>query len=214
MKEIGFLLLGWLLGLLSPLIVDYMRKKRMKQDLFLAIKTEAEDLQLRIAVTSFQLAQRHGDFSREYLIWLNSVLKGYSGSESVESIKSLVASLIIAPDEELDATKEHMLPETGSMLSLKTFRACLIENLGAELINYPAEYQRRIHEFKNQLHTMNQEIERAVVSGDRTFDSGLSSENHRLVKQDLELRYASIREMCDRVVDRLGGITKFDIKSI
>ncbi|EWG99933.1 hypothetical protein Q427_22255 [Halomonas sp. BC04] len=214
MREIAFLILGWLLGLLSPLIVDAVRRKRIRRDLVKAIKTESEDLQSRVVVSSFLLAQRYGDLSREYLNWLSPKLQAYRGCEPIQRIRDLVDHLISAPDEEFNAMREHMRAEPEVGLSLKRFSASLIETAAPQIIHFPSEYQRRIHEFKNQMYAMNQEIERATVSLDRTFDSSLSDENHERVKNDLESKYIFIQGMCERVADRLQDIIDFDIKNI
>lgn len=214
MNEIGFLLLGWLLGMLSPLIVDAARRKRLRQDMAQAIKTEAEDLQYRVAITSFLLAQRYGDISRDYLIWLKPKLAAYKGNEPVEGVRQSVEQLISTPDDQLEAIRAHMRADPGIGLSLKTFSASLIDTAAPQMLHVPAEYQRRIHEFRNQLYPMNQEIERAITFLDRTYDSSLSEENHCRLKVDLESKYRFIQGMCDRVADRLQEIIEFDLKAI
>jgi hypothetical protein len=67
MTELPYLLLGWLLGLLSPRIIDAIKAKYARRELASAIHSEAEDLQYRVAITSFLLVQRYGVVSRDYL---------------------------------------------------------------------------------------------------------------------------------------------------
>ena len=89
MAELPFLLLRWLLGLLSPRIIDAIRAKCLRRDLAVAIRSEAQDLQYRVAATSFRLAQWYGEVSRDYLIWLKPKVMQYEGNEPVQSVRAL-----------------------------------------------------------------------------------------------------------------------------
>lgn len=212
MAELPYLLLGWLLGLLSPRIVDAIRAKYLRRDLARAIQSEAEDLQYRIAITSFLLAQKYGHVSREYLVWLKPKLLRYKGNEPVQSIRTFVEHLQAASDDQLVAIVAQMRAEEGVGLSLKRFGAGLIEASLASILHFSPEYQRRIHEFRNQLSVLNQEIDRAMESMRMTYDSAMSDENHRRLEADLVYKYQTIQGMCMRVADRLQEVVDYDPK--
>ena len=214
MAELPYLLLGWLLGLLSPRIVDAIRAKYMQRDLARAIRSEAEDLQCRVAILSFLLAQKYGHVSREYLTWLRPKLLRYEGNEPTQSVRKLVEHLQAASDDQLVTFAAQMRAEEGKGLSLKSYSAGLIEASLSSILHFPPEYQLRIHEFRNQLSGLNQEIERAVESMRMTYDSSISNENHARLKADLIFKYQTIQGMCMRVADRLQGIVDFDPKKI
>lgn len=214
MDELLYLFLGWLLGLLGPQIVDAIKAKRHRRELALAIRSEAEDLQYRVAITSFLLMQRFGEVSRDYLLWLKPKVASYRGNEAVEATGKLVESLLTSSDEHLLAFTNHLRAKEGMGLSLKKFGASLIESSLADIHSFPVEYQRRIHEFRNQLSALNQEIERALESHRMTFDGSISHENHIRLKEDLLEKYIFIRGMCDRVADRLGAIIEYDASKI
>lgn len=214
MEELFYLLLGWLLGLISPRIVDTIQAKYFRRDLARAIRSETEDLLYRVAITSFLLTYKYGDISREYLVWLKPKLLRYEGNEPVESIRKLAETLHAAPDDQLVALAAHMRAEEGMGLSLKTFSASLIEASLGSILHFSPEYQRRIHEFRNQLSILNQEIERALESLRMTYDSSISNENHLQLKADLVTKYQTIQGICMRVADRLQAIADYDPKRI
>lgn len=214
MAELPSLLLGWLLGLLSPTIVDAIRAKYLRRDLARAIRSEAEDLQYRVAIASFHLIQKYGRLSREYLVWLKPKLLRYEGNEPVESIRKLVEQLQVASDDQLLAVAAHMRAEEGTGLSFKSYSASLIESSLGSLLHFPPEYQRRIHEFRNQLSILNQEMDHANEVLRMTYDSSISDENQIRLRDDLIFKYQTIQGMCARVADRLQGIIDFDPKNI
>lgn len=214
MAELPYLLLGWLLGLLSPRIIDAIKAKYEKRELASAIRSEAEDLQYRVAITSFLLAQRYGDVSRDYLIWLKPKLFQYKGNEPVEAVRKFVEELLKADEGHLLAVAEHLRAEEGVGLSLKRFNASLIESSLGTLRNFPVEYQRKIHEFRNQLSVLNQEVERALESQRMTFDSSISEQNHDRLTADLMEKYKIIQGMCMRVSDRIQSVIEYDPSQI
>lgn len=212
--ELPYLLLGWLLGLLSPRIIDRIAAKYSRRALAAAIRSEAEDLQYRVSISSFLLAQRFGNVDRDYLVWLKPRLVQYKGNEPVASIRKFVESLLNGSEDQLVAISQHMRGEEGMGLSLKHFSANLIESNLAAIHHFPAEFQRRVHEFRNHMSVLNQEIDRAIEWHRMTFDSSMSSENHRLLVEDLNAKYNVIQGMCMRVSDRLQGIVEYEIKRI
>jgi len=214
MADLPSLLIGWLLGLLSPRIVEVIRAKYLRRDLARAIRSEAEDLQYRVAITSFLLVQKYGHLSREYLVWVKPKLSCYEGNEPVQSVRELVEQLQAAPADQLLAVAAHMRAEEGMGLSLKKFSACLIEASLGSLLHFSPEYQRCVHEFRNHLSVLNQEIDRAVESLRMTYDSSISNENHIRLKADLVSKYQIIQGMCMRVADRLQAIINYDLKKI
>lgn len=215
MVELPYLLLGWFLGLLSPRIIDAIKAKYDRQKLASAIHSELEDLQYRVAITSFLLAQRYGDVSREYLVWLKPKLLQYKGNEPAEAVIKFVEDLLNSNEEQLTAITNHLraqkkaLAEQGVGLSLKQFSASLIESSLGALMTFPVEYQRKIHEFRNQLSVLNQEIERAIESHRMTFDSSISEHNRKRLTDDLVEKCKIIQGMCMRVSDRIQSVIEY-----
>ena len=210
MVQLGYILFGWILGLLGPLVVDAVKARRDRRKLAAAIRAEAEDLQYRVAITSFLLAQRTGDLSRDFLVWLRPQLIKYKGNEPVQSSRKFVEALLKAPEDQLLAVARSMQAEEGVGLSLKRFQASVIESSLGHLPNFPVEYQGRIHEFQNQLGGLNQEIDRALERQRMTFDSSIADHNHERLKADVVAKYRFIQGMCMRVADRLQAIIEYD----
>lgn len=214
MDELLYLLLGWFLGLLAPRIIDAIKAHYDRKKLTAAIKAEAEDLQYRVAASCFLLRQRYGEMTRDYLSWLKPKLAAYRGNEPVDSVRQVIELMLNAPDEQLAVLAERMQAQPDVGLSLKTFSSGFIESNLAALHSLPIPFQRCIHEFRNQLIPLNQEVDRAAESLRMTYDSSMSDENHERLVRDLRSKYIFIEGMCRRVCDRLQAVIDYDPKKI
>ncbi len=210
----AYLILGWLFGLLSPRIVDAIRNKYVRRDLAKAIRSEAGDLQYRVAISSFLLAQEYGEVSKEYLAWLKPKVAQYKGNEPIQSIQKFVQALLDASNDQLLAVAEHVRAPEGKGLSLKRFSASFVEASIGQLQRFPANYQVLVHEFRNQLSVLNQEIDCATEYLRMTFDSSLSGDNHARLTSDLSYKYTVIQGMCMRVADRLQAVIDYRLSKI
>ncbi len=214
MKEILILVLGWLLGLLGPRIVDSIKNKYHRRELAKAIKSEAKDLQFRVACMSYLLAKHCGVITREYIAWLNPVLSNYQGNEPAESIREFLLLLQKSTDSEFSAIVARGIAEEGVGLSLKNVKSSFIESNMAAFVNYPTGFQVCIHEFLNQLYILNQEIVTATTCHQMTFDSSMSEENHKTIKSELHNKYNIIHKMCRVVCEKLQNIISYNHERI
>ena len=206
MNQVLYILLGWLLGLLSPKVIDTIKSDYRKKEFFKALCIELHDLQYRIALVGFQLAQKYGELDKEYLMWIKPIIENYNGNEPSESVGKLIDSLINADEAKFAAGIAHMRSEKGVGLSLKTYSASFFEfNLG-ELSKLPVCLQLKIHEFMNQLNYLNQDIIKTNEINKMTFDSSITEENHDRLIGDLNSRYAFMQGICKSIVDKLDAI--------
>ena len=206
MEQILYILFGWLLGLLSPTIVDKINAKYTKKQYFKAVCAELHDLQYRIAVVCFLLGQRFGKIDKEFLLWIQPIIKDYKGNEPNDSVATLINSMLNMEENEFNNMIAHMRSEPNYGLGLKTFTASFLESNIGLISKLPLELQSKIHEFRNRLNTLNQEILSATESLKMTFDSSISDDNHKRLIDDLVTKYAHIQGMCQRVVIKLEAV--------
>ena len=212
--ELLYLLLGWLLGLLGPRVIDSIKDHYSRRALATAIRTEAIGLQYRVAITSFLLAQEYGDMSKDYLTWLKPKLINYKSEVTPDPAIILIDTLLTETEKTYNAMVAHMRAIKGKALGLKFFSSSLVDASLESLKDFPSEYQSIIHEFRNELNVLNQEIQTAIEYHRMTFDSSLSKESYAIVSADLEKKYAVIQKMCIRVTDKLQAVMDFNVKNI
>lgn len=210
MYELGYIIIGWLFGLLSPRIVDLISLNYRKRDIARAVAIEARDLQYRLAIVSFLLAQKYGEITREYLSWLKPMLEQYTGKEPRKATYDLVEYLQGADDQIFSAMIQAERAEEGMGLSLKQYSASFIECHLPNFSLFSTEYQSYIHEFRNHFSILNQEIAGAIQYQQMTWDSSITGDNHQRLAQELSQRYANLQTIFHRVCDRLDLLIKYD----
>lgn len=93
-----YLLLGWLLGLLGPTIVDRIKRSYRVADVTKAIVLELEELRYDMALYAYLLCRPTGSLSDEWLDWIEPIIRDYRGpwinlGSSWESAPSVLSRL-------------------------------------------------------------------------------------------------------------------------
>lgn len=209
--EVLFIILGWLLGLLSPTIINSIKAFYDRRKFLGAAKAELSNLQFQLCITGMLLAQRYGKLDRDYLNEAKVVLEKYEGGDAPESIIQFIDMMLNANDEEFDAMAAHLRAEVDVGLSLKSHSTVLIDSNAAQISNLPMSLQSKIYEFKNALNIYNQEVSVAKDKLRLTFDSSLSDINHRIVKAELLSTYANLQNVCVRVCNKIQSVLDFKL---
>ena len=104
MTEVLYILLGWLLGLLGPQIIDGIKGHYQRTKIKAAILFELEDFQFRVALMGFVLAQAEGRLDKEYLTELRTVVVKYQGNEDKEPVLRHIDTWLGLEDAAFNAT--------------------------------------------------------------------------------------------------------------
>ena len=67
MNNILFLILGWLLGLLSPVILDWIKNRKKKKELRESFFNDLNDIRGRLIGLVYLTTSKFGNFNRELL---------------------------------------------------------------------------------------------------------------------------------------------------
>lgn len=207
MTEIKYILFGWLLGLLSPTIIDAIKSSYRKKEFFNALREELHNLQYRMAIASYLLAKHNERIDKDYLCWLKPIVKNYRGNEPQDKIVESISKMSDLDDTQLKAAvvaaRTEESAEGSKIPGLKTFSANFLYFNYGELSILPLSLQLKIHMFRNRLDSLNQEIINANDRLKMTFDSSISTVNHKILINDLSRNYVNIQDMYKRTVDKL-----------
>ena len=204
--NIVFLILGWLLGILSPLIVDRVRRHYQINEVKQGIITELKETKFRLVATAYLLAARLGMFDRDLLMWFSNALQEYQGSEPKEETVKAVQNLLKLDDKQLSAHSHAVKFKPGGALSLKSHSLPFLDANISLLSLYPVDFQHRILEIRAQIDLLNQEIEDCRFFYGKTFDSGLSEENYKVVVDNTRMKYQLIESAARRIADKISNL--------
>ncbi len=192
--EFAYLILGWLFGLLSPLIVSRINRAYTKRELFDGIKTEIKECQFRTILIAYLLGARFGKYDREFLEWCLPYLEKYQGTESKEMTIKAIRGLLDLKDKDIRKVNElRRLEEKGRGLSLKKFHLPFLESKISEISCFKIELQNIIYEIISRVQLINEEIESAIRYFNMTFDSNVSDENQEIIRAELPQKYSNLQ---------------------
>lgn len=100
-NSILLVFLGWLLGLLGPVIVDAIRRRYRNTEIRKAILSELSEARFRLAGVVYVLESRFGTYNRQLLEWLLPLLEDYRGPNANKQIAELMRKQLALNDAEL-----------------------------------------------------------------------------------------------------------------
>ena len=203
------IVLGWLLGLLSPTIAERIRRPYRRRELTRAVVNKMLALQHTMVVLECRIRIRRRDLSVKFLDSAFPVLDGFQGpgknSDYIAGIKK-VREMSDAQRVEFCRTVSD--PSIG--LGLPQYSLPLFSTQIANLAVCGIDFQRSVLSVKYHLDLYNQSSLRAQALLDMTFNKP-SQEDRGAIIKNLESIYAGIGERAELVMHLIGDLrTRFN----
>ncbi len=204
--DIVYIILGWLLGLLtSPLALRIERKYRQKDYKF-AIFSELKIFAARSNMVFFKIRKHLGTLDKSSLEWIVKTYKQYDPDINQELI-NVTKELLETSDEEFENKMNRFKAAENISLGLKTFSLPLTDSLLENISILDSEFQRKILEIKAQVDMLNQEIENSKYYFNLTFNPESLSINKDVLRTNIKSSYNMIQEKCKYIVGLISEIT-------
>lgn len=200
--EILYIILGWLFGLLSPTVINYVKKHYDNKKFLIATNIELSELQFRLCLTGLILGQRYGSIDKEYLLEVKSILNKYDGEDTPETIITLIDLMLEANDEYFNSLIISMR-SINVNFSLMRHSTILIDTNAMQISAFPTELQSKIYEFRNALNIYNQKVLLAQEKLNITYDSSLSEINREIINDNILELYADLQQVSLRVCRKI-----------
>jgi len=204
--KVLFLLLGWLLGLLSPLITDAIKHRRERRETEAAIRVELKEVQFRLVGTIWLLATRTERFNRSLIDWMRPIVERYKGLNPTDGVVQTFKSTEGLTDEQLAGLARKLDPGPQFRLSLKKYSTPMIDSKISMLNGFGSEYQNLVLELKAVLNLLNEEVDQFRFYFNQTFISSLSEKNRVAIAANIETSYATVFNGAQRAVDLIERI--------
>lgn len=198
------------MGLLSPTIINIVKQRYDNKRFLVATKSELLELQFRLCLTGFILAQRYGSIDKEYLLEVKGILTKYNGEDESETIVTLINYMLEANDEYFNILITYMRSSNVN-LSLMRHSTILIDANAMQISAFPIELQSKIYEFKNALNIYNQKVLLAQEKLNITYDSSLSEINRQIVNANILELYADLQNISLRVCRKIKVIIEAEL---
>jgi hypothetical protein len=202
--DVVSIMLGWLLGMLSPVIVSRITRHYKKNDLHEGILAEVNNVKTRVVFTAHLLCQAYGEYDRDFVRWC---------LENVDSKNGKYTTVIDDYKIQLDYTDEQFIAYRESKKlansvgqSIKKFYLSFTDLHLTDISLFTNEFQLALFELRSRIELLNSEIDLSEKYFFMTFSSDLTEINHALIQRDLIAKYIIIQGMTVRVVEQINVV--------
>jgi hypothetical protein len=204
-EKLIILVIGWLLGLLGPAIVDGIRRKRENKLGREAIRGELHDLAGTLAVAVYMVRLREGILDREMMHWLKDCVDADGRPDEFKRWSPRLAIQLSWSDEELANFAALGTQEEGKTVVMQKYPVPLLDSRVAALWSFDTGFQRRLLEIRQLMHRLDELVDRLRKLQDMTF-TNLNEENRAAVEQNIVQTMSFYGQTAKRVVDKITAL--------
>lgn len=199
LEKIAFLFLGWLLGLLAPVIVNAINRRREDDLGRKAIKVELTSLKVKLAIAYHTIAEHQGTMTRQSLQWIINHLSVASSDNEALAVSATLKKLLDASDDQLHQFFLSMKSKPGRSLTLQKYGTPLLDARVSALWSFDNDTQRTLLEIRSALDIASEIVDRARHFANLTFQN-LENGNHALAVENVEDCYKQYAQQAKRIV--------------
>jgi hypothetical protein len=203
--KLAFLVLGWLLGVIGPVLVDAIRRRRENALGRTAILTELSEFAGILATAAYGARMHLGTVDRAFLEWFKTALEQCATTARLQEFIPRVRTQLSWTDEELRVVAEHMATDVGKGTMLQHYPVPLLDARVAALWSFDNFFQRQLLEIRRNVSILDDVVDRSRKYFDLTF-SKLEGDNYQLVNENLTQTYALYAERAMTIVDLIMAL--------
>lgn len=178
------LILGWLLGLLAPAIVDLIKRGRENKLGRDAIKHELNDLHVKLIFSVLRIEEHQGKLNSENLDWFVKQMNRHKHQPNLNKIYTTYHQLLNLSEDQLEIIAAARKSKDGISLTLQKYATPLLDSRVAALWSFETNDQRVLLELRSVIDIMAEIVDRARHFTNLTFTK-LENGNYDLVVDNI-----------------------------
>ncbi len=195
-EKLSLLLLGWLLGLLAPVIVDGIKRRRENRLGRAAIRVELLQLRERLIVAAHGAEDYLGTQTKDKIRW---TLKRLHAREE-DNIRPALEMRVNLPDAEFKALAARLAGQGNQSIRLQNYGTPLLDARVSALWSFSTEAQRVLLELKTEIGFLDDAVAQSRYFNELTFKD-LPSVNHQIAVQSVKDYIATYAKRARRAVE-------------
>jgi hypothetical protein len=199
--KFGILGVGWLLGILSPSIVESIRRARDVRPMQESLADELHEIRYATACISSIFRSHLGTADQDFRQWLKGVADSYHGVEPIENFRKAATYLALLDGAEAEAVRAYEAKPDGA-LNVKELKLPALDARVPSLWMFPKRSQSELLRLLADVAIYNQDVEHAKDYQKLSFQ--LEGINHHLAIENLKGVYAHLGTVAQRISDRAG----------
>lgn len=200
--KVLFLFLGWLLGMLSPVIVSAVARRRENALGRAAILTELNELAATLAIAVYGTRSSLGAVDRQFLEWLKTFLESHPIPANLQSFKSRLPVHLSWSDEDIAKGAQYMANAPGTSAMLQHYPVPLLDARVSALWTFDTAFQRDLLAIRRNVGLLDDIVDRSRKYFDLTF-TNLDGDNPQLVRANLNQCYELYADRAIAVVEQI-----------
>ncbi len=138
-----YLVLGWLIGIISPGIAEQIRRDHRRRGLVRSILSELNDLQYMMANVAYVMRGKLATVTDEFLDWYAPIVAHYDGPDKPKGQEEALAKSRKISEQQRREIDLHIHGE-GRGLALKQYSLPFLQSVSNELPICSLDFQRRV----------------------------------------------------------------------
>lgn len=204
-EKLAFVVLGWLLGLLGPVIVDAIWRRRENALGRASILTELTELAGILATAAYGVRMHLGTADRVFLEWLKDTLEQHAATPKLQEFIPRLRMQLSWTDDQLRAVAEHMSAKEGTGTMLQHYPVPPLDARVSALWSFETSLQRQLLEIRRNVAMLDDIVDRSRKYFDMTFTK-LEEENHLAVSENLTQTYVMYAERAISIVEQIKSL--------
>jgi len=195
------LVVGWLLGMLSPAVIELIATKRKLEPIKKQVRIECDELSRQLIIITFLCAKDTSSLDVELITWCRAELNRVGSNCEGEEISEILKDLSKSNSSQIQAINNAQRDKEFEGRSLKKYELPYTMAHTTFIHNFDIETQSIIWEVTNRIQILNQEIDSVREYMFLTFDESISSDNNIRIVNDIKRKYVFISKSCRAIVN-------------
>jgi hypothetical protein len=205
LQAVLILLLGWLLGTISPAIVDAIKSKREAALVRAAISNELKEFSAILLAACFRTKSSSGQVDRAYLSWQKGKLEKDVGSEKSARFLGLTDRLLAFPDDQIVAASQALATTESKATLLQKYAVPLLDYRVSALQTFDTTFQAKLLEIRRNISLLDSIVDQSREFYRMTFMQ-LPDGNHEIIRANLDQTYSEYADRAKIIIDQIHAL--------
>lgn len=202
LEKLILLALGWLLGMLGPVVTEAIKRRRENSQVKVALAAELREVSYKLALANYLVNIHFGTVDRPYLQWLQGVTSNYTGPSLTETTQPSIEMQLGLPDTQLAALVQAQTPNKGANIVIQKVVVPLLDARVSSLWYLENQIQILLLDIRSNINLLNELVDQARYYTGLTFGK-LEGQNYQLVVENLEGCHRQYAERAKRIVTKI-----------
>ena len=203
-KELLILLVGWGLGLLSPLITNGIQARGKAKKLQQSILAEIDEFRIIMAGVIYSVKSNVNALDHELIAYLLPIYESSNSVKEYEGMFNGLKEMQKVSPEDLHIAQMHYA--SHRFLSLKKYDLPYLKAKMEELSGLDDKFQRRAFELLSLIMMFNEDIDLARDFHKLTYDASILPERQQEIAEELMDQYDTIANRAKIILKKIDSL--------